>query len=147
MNNKYRFKKPATIRNKKTNYKTLIIWKLAHSLVPEIYQIANSLPDYESKNITDQMRRSAVSITLNIAEGASSPFKKIFYSQLNYAYCSAKELEVLIMLCRNLKYIDNNTFSDLYEKLDKLKCHLYKFIIKIERELDNNSKNKNLSFK
>ena len=128
-------RKPSSLRNRKTNYKNLIVWKLGYNLVLDFYAIAQSLPDYERRNIADQMRRAATSLPLNIAEGASSSFKKVFFSQLNYAYGSAKELEVLLMLCKDFNYITTEKFTELYEKLDKFRCHVYRLMEKIEKEL------------
>lgn len=128
-------RKPVTSRNRKTNYKNLIVWKLAYNLVLDFYDIAESLPEYEERNIADQMRRASTSLPLNIAEGASSSFKKVFFSQLNYAYGSAKELEVLLMLCRDRKYISSEQFLELNEKLDKFRCYTYRLMMRIEKEL------------
>jgi len=129
------FKKPATIPNKRSNYKNLIVWELAYSLVLRFYGIIDLLPDHESKNIADQMRRAITSLPLNIAEGASSRYKKVFCNHLNYAYGSAREVDVLLMLCHDLNYISLQTFDELNEELEKFKCHIFKLIVKIEKEL------------
>ena len=65
---------------------------------------------------------------------------KTFYNQLNYAYASANEVEVLLMLCRDFKYVNSKMFAELYESLDKFKAHIYKFMLKIERELSEKQK-------
>ena len=135
MNNTFIFNKPAPIHNRRYNYQNLIVWKLAYNLVLDFYEIINALPDYESKNIADQMRRALTSMPLNIAEGGSSRYKRVFYNHLNYAYSSAKELEVLLMLCHDLKYIDGEHFNKLFDKLEKFKCCTYNLMAKIEQEI------------
>ncbi|MBT4540414.1 four helix bundle protein [Candidatus Woesearchaeota archaeon] len=128
-------KRSGTIHNRNTNYKNLEIWKIAYNLVLELYPLANSLPDYEERNMSDQLRRAVTSLPLNIAEGASSKFKRTFYSQLNYAYCSSKEVEVILMLCRDLNYVNNEKFYLFYNQLERFKKRTYRLMEKIEKEL------------
>jgi four helix bundle protein len=131
-----RKRKSKTQFNRPTNYKNLEVWKLAYSLVLDVYPLIEYFPRYEDNNISDQLRRAITGLPLNIAEGASSKFKKIFFSQLNYAYCSSKEVEVLLMLCRDLKYINNNDFFRIYNKLDRFKSRTYKLMEKLDEEMN-----------
>ncbi|MFH1438957.1 MAG: four helix bundle protein [Candidatus Woesearchaeota archaeon] len=135
------FKKPAALLNRRTNYKKLEIWGIAYKLVQDLYPIIDRLPDYEEKNIADQMRRAVTSLPLNIAEGASSRFLKVFNNHLNYAYGSAKELGVLLLLCKNFNYINSDEFEDFYDRLDKLRAKTYKFIKNKESEIAYNQNN------
>jgi four helix bundle protein len=117
-----------------TAYQDLKIWQYAFELTHQFYDIIAVLPECESRNIADQMRRAVTSLPLNIAEGAGSQTSKMFLSHLKYAYASAQEVEVLLLLCFKLKYIDEARFKPLYEDLDRFKRATYKFTVNLERK-------------
>jgi four helix bundle protein len=117
-----------------TAYQDLKIWQQAFALTPKFYDIIAILPECESHNIADQLRRAVTSLPLNIAEGAGSQTSKMFLSHLKYAYASAQEIEVLLMLCFRLKYVDEARFKQLYEELDAFKRATYKFTVNLERK-------------
>jgi len=117
-----------------TSYQDLKIWQYAFELTHKFYDVIAVLPECESRNIADQMRRAVTSLPLNIAEGAGSQTSKMFLSHLKYAYASAQEVEVLLMLCFKLKYINEETFKPLYEDLDRFKRATYKFTVNLERK-------------
>ena len=77
-------------------------------LVVEIYRICKFLPKEENYGLSDQMRRSVVSIASNIAEGQARDSKKDFLRFLSIAQGSKAELETQIEICRRLKYIPDN---------------------------------------
>ncbi len=116
------------------DFKELEVWRLSYNLVLDIYKIINKLPEYEKDNLTLQIRRAVVSIPINIAEGCSRFSKKAFLQFLSYSYGSLKELYVLIMLCKDLKYINVEEYKILYEKLDKLSRKLFVFMTSVEKE-------------
>ena len=90
------------------SYKDLIVWQKAMDLVVEIYRICKFLPKEENYGLSDQMRRSVVSIASNIAEGQARDSKKDFIRFLSIAQGSKAELETQIEICRRLKYIPDN---------------------------------------
>lgn len=108
-----------------TDYKKLEIWHTAYTLSLDIYEITKSFPEDERNNIVSQLRRAAVSLPVNIAEGASSRYDKNFLSQLSTAFASAKEIENLLMLSRDLGYICLERYSALSESVDKLNSGMY----------------------
>jgi four helix bundle protein len=114
-------------------YQDLRIWKYAFELTTKFYEVIAALPVTESHNLADQMRRAATSLPLNVAEGASSQTSKMFISHLKYAYASAKELEVQLMLCFKLKFIDEPHFVQLHDELDRFMKATYKFTVNLER--------------
>ncbi len=130
------FIKPKPIKNQITNYKNLIVWRRAYQLVLDFYPLIEKLPESETNNIADQIRRAVTSLPLNIAEGASSGFRKVFYNHLNYAYGSAKELDVLLMLLRDLKYIDADTYKQRDYDLETFRKQVYKLIKVLEKDLE-----------
>jgi len=115
-------------------YQDLRIWKYAFELSSKVYAVIATLPECESRNLADQMRRAVTSLPLNIAEGAASQTARMFISHLKYAYASAQELEVQLMLCAKMKYIDEQRFMQLYDELDRFKRATYKFTFNLERK-------------
>jgi four helix bundle protein len=97
------------------NYADLIVWKKAMTLVTEIYRITRELPKEELFGLTSQLRRAAVSIPSNIAEGQGRLSKGEFRVFLGNARGSLSELETQIILCKNLDYIAEQEAARLLE--------------------------------
>lgn len=86
-------------------YKDLIVWQKSMKLVSEIYILTRKLPKEEIYGIVNQMRRAAVSIPSNIAEGYERNSKKEFVKFLYIAKSSRAELETQIYICLQENYI------------------------------------------
>jgi four helix bundle protein len=102
-------------------HKHLELWKESFSLVLDIYRLTQSLPLVEKFGLTSQMRRAAVSIPTNIAEGAGRKSKKEFINFLSIAMGSLAELDTLIST--ELKYLDleqSILIQDKFERISKL---------------------------
>jgi four helix bundle protein len=84
-------------------------WQEALLLVTGIYQLTGKLPKEEVYVLMPQMRRAAVSVPSNIAEGAARNSDKEFLQFLFIARASLSELETQIQICRNLGYITDTT--------------------------------------
>ncbi len=123
-------------------YKNMDIWKLSYNFVLDIYKIDKNFPDEEKKTIVSQLKRASISIPLNIAEGSSRRTNKEFLYFLNYSYGSAKEVEVLLNLSKDLKFIDNKKFNELNEKLDLIMSKLFAFM----RNLESRCESKKMKF-
>jgi four helix bundle protein len=115
-------------------FKELKVWQYAFDLTIRMYDVVAHLPNCESHNLADQIRRAATSLPLNIAEGASCNSAKVYLNHLHYAYSSGQELSVLLMLCYKLNYIDEKLFNERFEELDKFLRSLYKFVVNLERK-------------
>ncbi len=85
-----------------SSYKDLIVWQRAVELVVEIYKLTEDFPKEEIYGLTAQMRRSAVSIPSNIAEGRFRGTKKDYSQFLRIAYGSGAELETQIEIAKRL---------------------------------------------
>ncbi|MDP3957804.1 MAG: four helix bundle protein [bacterium] len=83
-------------------YKDLIVWQRSIELVIEIYRVTQDFPKNEIYGLTSQMRRSAVSIASNIAEGRLRGTKRDFLQFLRIAYSSGGELETQIIIAKQL---------------------------------------------
>ena len=117
------------------NYKNLQIWKRSFDLAVKMYKITAKFPKSEQYNLTSQMRRASTSISANIAEGASKHTSKDFARFLNQAYGSLKEVESLLLLSKELKYILVKDFEPLSEEIQQIARMIYRFIeiVKIKK--------------
>ncbi len=93
---------------KTKGFKDLIVWQKAYQLVLEIYKVTKSFPQEESYGLSQQMRRSAVSIPSNIAEGYGRRGNKEYRQYLSIAYGSLCELETQYYLSIDLGYTNSN---------------------------------------
>jgi four helix bundle protein len=99
------------------SYKELMVWQKAYRLCLDIYRISKAFPEEEKYGLTAQMRRSAVSIPSNIAEGYGRKNKKEYVQALYIGYGSICELETQILLANDLAYICANDFQRLQDNL------------------------------
>ncbi|MDO4165725.1 MAG: four helix bundle protein [Bacteroides sp.] len=95
------------------NHKDLIVWQKSMKLVKELYQISRSFPKEEMYGITSQMRRAAVSIPSNIAEGYGRGHDKELIQFLYVALGSASELETQLVICKEINYLTPEEFDML----------------------------------
>ena len=101
-------------------HKKLDVWKLAIELVLDVYGVIKTFPMEEKYNLTDQLRRSVVSIPSNIAEGAARNTKKEFANFLYIAQGSLSELDTQLEIGFKLGYIRSNDFENLELKMDRI---------------------------
>jgi four helix bundle protein len=112
-------------------FKELKVWQKAIDLVTETYLKSGSFPKEELYGLTSQIRRSAVSIPSNIAEGCGRKTNKDFANFLGVALGSAFEFETQLIICRNLQFIPEKDF----EFLEKEVHHIQNMIIKLQSTL------------
>lgn len=96
--------------NKIRTYRDLIVWEKSMNLVLKLYMITNLFPEEEKFGITSQLKRSAVSVPSNIAEGFGRNHTKDFIRFLRIANGSLYELETQIDLCFKLKYFQESIY-------------------------------------
>ena len=105
-------------------YKDLNVYKKAYKLVLDMYQITNKLPIEERFGLISQIKRAALSIPLNIAEGYGKRSSTMeFKRYLTMAKGSCNELQVLLDLCMDLEYIsqeEHKTISERYDEVGKM---------------------------
>lgn len=109
-------------------YKDLDVFKGGYKLSLEIYKETNLYPKHEIYGIISQIRRAAVSIPLNIAEGYGRKSNIEFKRFLKISLGSLYEVQTLLDLSLDLKYIKEEKHKDLKEKYDLLGKKLYKLI-------------------
>lgn len=103
------------------NFRKLSVWDKSHNLTLVIYKATSSYPTEERFGLKSQMRRSASSIPTNIAEGCGRNSKLQLAHFLNIASGSASELEYQTLLSRDLRYINDETYKDITEKVIEVK--------------------------
>jgi len=96
-------------------YRDLIVWQKAMALVTEIYKVTKSFPRREDYGLTSQIRRCAVSIPSNIAEGYGRHSRNEYVRFLQIALGSLYELQTQLEIAANLGYLKEDDFNRLYE--------------------------------
>ena len=100
-------------------FEKIVAWQKAHAFVLSVYQITRMFPEDEKFGLTSQFRRAAVSIEANIAEGYKKPSKADKLRFMNISQGSIEECRDYIILSRDLGYIDDVIFSNLYGKIEE----------------------------
>jgi len=114
-------------------YQDLKVWKMAMALVPKVYEIARCLPNEERFELGSQLRRAAVSIPTNIAEGRGRSHTREFLRYLAISRGSLAELETLLLVAHTLKFIDNP--EPLLSELVSLRRALFGLSTALSRRL------------
>lgn len=116
------------------DFRKYTVWEQSHKLTLEVYEITKSFPNDEKFGLVSQIRRAAVSIPTNIAEGCGKVSDKDFARFLNISFGSTSELEYLIFLSKDLSYINQETSEQFQHKIESIKKQLYQFIKKLNAE-------------
>jgi four helix bundle protein len=111
----------------------LKVWQRSHQLTLEIYRLTASFPADERFGLVSQIRRAATSIPSNIAEGSRRSHTRDYGRFLNIAESSGAELSYLIILSRDLGFVDQQRARDLLAELDEILRMLYALRQKVER--------------
>jgi len=121
------------ITNMIKDVKELDVFKLAHSLVLDIYKLTENFPQEEKFGLISQMRRSAFSIPMNLIEGSNRLNTKEYRRFVGIAKGSAGEISYQTLLARDLGYISNEAYlslKDRYEVVIKMLANLAKSLAK-----------------
>src|SRR3989338_5220347 len=113
------------------SYKDLIVWRRGIDLAKTIYKLTDRFPPHEQFGLISQMRRSAVSIPSNIAEGSARGTRKDYGQFLRIAYGSSAELETQIELGKQLGFGSNEDYYEADRQLNEIRRMLNVLISKI----------------
>lgn len=113
-------------------FKELKIWQVSVELAVDVYKTTMSYPKEEIYSLTNQTRRSAVSIPSNIAEGANRKGTNEFINFLSIASGSAGELQTQLIIANKLAFIDNTICAELVERID----HIQNMNFKLQESLN-----------
>ena len=114
------------------NYKELKVWQKAYKLCLRIYRITSEFPNDEKIGLISQIRRAAVSIVSNIAEGYGRKTTADYLKSLYIAYGSNCELETQIMLAGDLDYINKGFVDAIINKIREVERMLKALIKSLE---------------
>ncbi|MBI2029203.1 four helix bundle protein [Candidatus Gottesmanbacteria bacterium] len=117
------------------SYKELIVWQKSIELVKEVYILTNKFPKSELYGIVNQMRRAAISIPSNIAEGYGRSSIREYKQSFSIAYGSALELETQIIISKKLQFMENKEFSRIESLLEEVLKMLNKMLSNIRNKL------------
>ena len=124
---------------KVSSYRDLIVWQKAMDMTESLYRIVKKLPKEETYALSDQMRRAAISIPSNIAEGFGRNSKKEYLQFLYIANGSVSELETQLMLCVRINYLKESEIQSILSLLSEIG----KIIMTITKKLSSDTSNKN----
>lgn len=124
---------------KTSDYKELQVWQKAMDLVVEVYNIIKLLPKEEMYGISDQIRRSAVSIPSNIAEGQSRNSAKEFIQFLSIARGSLAELETQFLICVKVNMLSNDKIDNILISTKEIGKMIKGLMNKLEAQLTTNN--------
>src|SRR5438034_11560613 len=120
------------------SYQELIGWKKGIELVTDVYRLTQKFPKQEIYGLTSQIRRAAVSIPSNIAEGQGRLSRGEFKQFLGHARGSAFELESQILIARNLGYLRLEDGASLGERIAEIGRLLNGLLKSLDREFTSN---------
>jgi four helix bundle protein len=111
-----------------TKFEDLEVWQIARVAVAEIYRATNAAPFTKDFGLSDQIRRAAVSIMANIAEGFAGSSRKEFIRFLGYSRGSVAEVKSHLYLAADLKYLGKADFERLLKQVTEVSKQLTGFI-------------------
>ncbi len=112
-------------------FKELKFWSRSVELATEVYKITSTFPSEEKFGLISQMRRSVISISSNIAEGAGRSSDKEYRYFLEIAYGSLYELQTQLIISQNLNLISSTDFEKLESEIDEIQKMIYVYAKKL----------------
>ena len=103
----------------------LTVWQRSHALVLQIYKLTREFPSEERFNLVSQIRRAALSVPTNIAEGSKRIGRSDYARFLNIAEGSLAETEYLLMVGRDLGYIASNSYVGPQKEIEEISKMLH----------------------
>lgn len=118
------------------SFRDIKVWAKSHALTLSVYEVTRRFPKDELYSLTNQLRRAALSIPTNIAEGSGRGSHADFARFMQMAIGSASEVEYLFLLARDLQYIDGPTF----QRLEADVIEVRRMLIAFQRKLHSDSR-------
>lgn len=114
------------------NFRNYDIWKNGMDLADRVYSLTDSFPKFETYGLCDQLRRAAVSIPSNVAEGSSRTSETEFTHFLEYSIGSCFEVETQMEIAKRRGYITDKQFYGLLDQLQLEERQINQFISKVK---------------
>lgn len=113
------------------DYRDLVVWQKSMLLAKKVYQLISLLPSDEKYALADQMKRAAISIPSNIAEGEARKSKREFIQFLSFANGSRAELETQLLLCCEIGYLNRHQIEELMMMCEEISKMIYALVKKL----------------
>lgn len=123
---------------KPANFKDLIVWQKSRQLVKSIYLLTRSFPSEEKFGLISQMRRAAVSIPSNIAEGQARRTTPDFIRFISNGEGSLAELETQVILSADLEFCKNEDLFDIFSLMEEIRKMLNALRRKLAEKVQGN---------
>lgn len=117
------------------NYRDLQVWAKAHHLTLELYRVSRQFPREEIYGITSQLRRAAVSIGANLAEGCGRRTSSELARFVRIAMGSASELDYHMLLSQELGFMTGDAFASASATLTEVRKMLTSFLQSVEEQI------------
>lgn len=114
------------------NYRELIVWQKSMRLVEEEYRVSGNFPKEENFSLTNQIRRAAVSIPSNIAEGQERKGTAEFINFLSIAMGSRAEVETQLMIAQRLGYLPSTELDQILDLTDEIKRMTHSLVSRLK---------------
>lgn len=122
------------------NYRDLEVWEKSHKLTLELYKLTRGFPKEEMYGLTSQMRRAAVSIGANLAEGCGRRTGAEMARFVRIAMGSASELDYHLLLCRDFEFVTNEQYERTSRELTRVRKMLSGLLTSVETQLEGQAK-------
>ena len=123
------------MNNKTSTYKDLIVWQKSIALVTAIYSLTKTFPTDERFGIVSQLNRAVISVPANIAEGWGRESTKNYLQFLRTSRGSLMEVETLITISGNLKYINDQEYLEINKQIDEVGKILQGLIKSVQQKI------------
>ena len=117
------------------NYQDLQVWTKSHSLTLDLYRLSRSFPREEIYGVTSQLRRAAMSIGANLAEGCGRRTSTELARFVRIALGSASELDYHLIICRDLGFLKDGDFSRSAKNLTEVRKMLTSFLSSVQKQI------------
>ena len=121
------------------DYHKLKVWEKAHLLAIDVYRLSEGFPRRDGVALTTQLRRAALSIPTNIAEGAGKPGSNDFRRFLDIALGSASETHYQLLVARDLNLIENEVYDDLSTRVTEVRRMLVGLLKRVKLSASHSS--------
>ncbi len=118
-------------------FEKLVVWQDTRAMIKKLYLITSNYPDNEKFGLVNQMRRAAISISSNLAEGSSRTGTKDQAHFYQIAYSSAMELLNQIILSYDLDFIKENQYTDIRTEIESITYKINSLRKAILRKVEN----------
>lgn len=123
------------------DFRNIKAWHRAHGLTLQVYKITESFPKEELYGLTSQLRRAIISVPTNIAEGCGRDTDPELARFIDIAAGSASEVDYLLLLAKELSYLEKESYRNLFDELTMVRKMLTSLNKTIRQSINNKKAN------